>query len=179
VRATGLSTLMARIDAAEYGLCRALNRGARPAIPRRVFRIASRLGDGVVWYVLIGLLPLLYGVGAVRPAVVMALTGALGVLLYALLKRLLVRERPFITHPAIDLGVAPLDRYSFPSGHTLHAVSFAWQATVHFPELGWVLVPLAALIAASRVVLGLHYPSDVLAGAAIGAALAELGNSLA
>jgi undecaprenyl-diphosphatase len=58
-------------------------------------------------------------------------------------------------------------------------VSFTWQACAHFPELAWVLVPLAALIAGSRVVLGLHYPSDVLAGAAIGAALAELGTSLA
>jgi undecaprenyl-diphosphatase len=46
---------------------------------------------------------------------------------------------------------------------------------VHFPELGWVLVPLAALIAASRVVLGLHYPTDVIAGAVVGAWLAELG----
>jgi undecaprenyl-diphosphatase len=54
-------------------------------------------------------------------------------------------------------------------------VSFAWQASVHWPELAWVLVPLAALIASSRVVLGLHYPTDVLAGAAIGAGLAELG----
>ena len=58
-------------------------------------------------------------------------------------------------------------------------MSFTWQAGAHFPELRWVLVPLAALIAASRVVLGLHYPSDVIAGAAIGAALAELGLSLA
>ena len=125
------------------------------------------------------LLPILYGAIAVKPAVVMALTGALGVAIYKLLKRVFVRERPFITHSAIDLAMAPLDRYSFPSGHTLHAVSFAWQATVYFPELGWVLVPLAALIAASRVVLGLHYPTDVLAGAAIGASLAELGISLA
>ena len=85
---------------------------------------------------------------AVKPAVIMALTGVLGVALYKLLKRVFVRERPFITHSTIDLAVAPLDRYSFPSGHTLHAVSFAWQATAHFPELGWVLVPLAALIAA-------------------------------
>ena len=170
---------MARIDAAEYGLCRRLNRGASFAIPRRVFRIASRLGDGIVWYLLIVLLPVLYGAPALKPAIVMAFTGALGVALYTLLKRVFVRERPFITHAAIDLRGAALDRYSFPSGHTLHAVSFAWQATVHFPELGWVLVPLAALIAASRVVLGLHYPSDVLAGAAIGAALAELGTSLA
>jgi undecaprenyl-diphosphatase len=54
-------------------------------------------------------------------------------------------------------------------------VSFAWQATAHFPQLGWVLVPLACLIAASRVVLGLHYPTDVIAGALLGACLAELG----
>ena len=179
MKASGLNALMARIDAAEYGLTRTLNRGAAFAIPCRVFRIASRLGDGIVWYLLIVLLPILYGAAALRPALVMALTGALGVTIYTLLKRVFVRERPFITHAAIDLRGAPLDRYSFPSGHTLHAVSFAWQATAHFPELGWVLVPLAGLIAASRVVLGLHYPSDVLAGAAIGAALAELGTSLA
>ena len=84
----------------------------------------------------------------------------------------LVRERPFIRHPGITLAMPPLDRYSFPSGHTLHAVAFTWQAVANFPELAWVLVPLASLIAASRVVLGLHYPSDVLAGGAIGAALA-------
>lgn len=179
MKAPGLTAFMARVDAAEYGLCRTLNRGASFALPRHVFRIASRLGDGVLWYVLIVLLPILYGAAAVKPAIVMALTGALGVALYSLLKRVFVRERPFITHASIDLKGAPLDRYSFPSGHTLHAVSFAWQATAHFPELGWVLVPLAALIAGSRVVLGLHYPSDVLAGAAIGAALAELGTSLA
>lgn len=179
MKATAINTVIARFDAAEYGLCRRLNRGASFALPRRVFQIASRLGDGLIWYALILVLPLMFGRAAVKPAIVMALTGALGVLVYALLKRVFVRERPFITHAAIDRGAAPLDRYSFPSGHTLHAVSFTWQACAHFPELAWVLVPLAVLIAGSRVVLGLHYPSDVLAGAAIGAALAELGTSLA
>jgi undecaprenyl-diphosphatase len=179
MKATGINTVIARFDAAEYGLCRRLNRGATFALPRRVFQIASRLGDGLIWYALILALPLMFGRAAVKPAIVMALTGALGVLVYALLKRMFVRERPFITHAAIDRGAAPLDRYSFPSGHTLHAVSFTWQACAHVRELAWVLVPLAALIAGSRVVLGLHYPSDVLAGAAIGAALAVLGTSLA
>jgi undecaprenyl-diphosphatase len=178
MKATGFNTFMARVDEAEYGLCRRLNRGAAFALPRRIFQIASRLGNGIVWYLLILALPLLYGSPAVKPAMVMALTGALGVVVYALLKRLFVRERPFITHRAISRAAAPLDRYSFPSGHTLHAVSFTWQACAHFPELAWVLVPMAALIAGSRVVLGLHYPSDVLAGAAIGAALAELGLAL-
>jgi undecaprenyl-diphosphatase len=177
MKATGLNTFLARIDAAEVGLCRRLNRGAAFAWPRRIFQIASRLGDGVIWYVLILALPLLYGVAALKPAIVMALTGALGVAIYTMLKRVFVRERPFITHDGIDRAGATLDRYSFPSGHTLHAVSFAWQASAHFPELAWVLLPLAGLIAGSRVVLGLHYPSDVLAGGAIGAALAVLGLS--
>ena len=178
MKATGLNAFMARVDAAEYGLCRKLNRGASFALPRRIFQVASRLGDGIVWYVLVAVLPLLYGAAALRPVLVMAITGALGVVLYSFLKRTFVRERPFITHAAIDRAAAPLDRYSFPSGHTLHAVCFTWQASAHFPELMWVLLPLAALIAASRVVLGLHYPSDVLAGGALGAALAVAGLAL-
>jgi undecaprenyl-diphosphatase len=108
----------------------------------------------------------------------MALIGVIGVALYKLLKRTLVRERPFITHSGISLHGAPLDRYSFPSGHTLHAVAFTWQAVVHFPELAWVLVPFTSLVAASRVVLGLHYPTDVLIGAAIGGLLAQVGLAL-
>lgn len=168
----------ARVDAAEYGLCLRLNHGAAFPVPRRIFQLASRLGDGVIWYLLIMVLPCLYGRPALRPAVVMALTGALGLAVYKVLKRAFVRERPFITHAAIDRAMAPLDRYSFPSGHTLHAMSFTLQACVHFPQLSWVLVPLALTIAASRVVLGLHYPTDVLAGAVLGALLGALGLSL-
>jgi undecaprenyl-diphosphatase len=178
MKATAFSSFLARIDTADYRICRSLNRGASRSLIRRPFQVVSRLGDGILWYVLILLLPVIYGVQAVRAAIVMALTGLLGVTIYGLLKRWFVRERPFIRHAGISRVGAPLDRYSFPSGHTLHAVSFAWQATVHFPELGWVLVPLAGLIAASRVVLGLHYPTDVIAGAILGTSLAELGLAL-
>jgi undecaprenyl-diphosphatase len=179
MKTASLSAFFARIDAAEYGLCRRLNRGAAYGGLRNTFRIASRLGDGVIWYAMLALLPILYGRSAVKPAIVMAVTGVVGVLLYKVLKKVCVRERPFITHTSISLAMAPLDRYSFPSGHTLHAVSFTWQAVVQFPELSWVLIPLATLIAASRVVLGLHYPTDVLAGAAIGAGLATAGLTFA
>jgi hypothetical protein len=65
MKANGLTTFMARVDAAEYGLCRRLNRGAEFALARRLFRIASRLGNGMVWYLLIVSLPLLYGPAAV------------------------------------------------------------------------------------------------------------------
>ncbi|HEY1899035.1 MAG TPA: phosphatase PAP2 family protein, partial [Steroidobacteraceae bacterium] len=133
---------------------------------------------GLIWYVLVFALPLLYGRAALRPAIGMALTGIVGLLVYKLLKHALVRERPFIRHPGITLAMPPLDRYSFPSGHTLHAVAFTWQAVAHFPELAWVLVPLTCLVAASRVALGLHYPTDVLVGAALGGLLAQLGLAL-
>ena len=179
MKATAHSEWIARADAAEYALCRRLNRGAAFAVPRRIFQIASRLGDGILWYAVIAVMPLLYGRAALRPAVVMALTGLAGLLLYKLLKRTLVRERPFMTHASIDRAMAPLDRYSFPSGHTLHAVCFTVQVTAHYPALGWVLIPLTLLIAGSRTVLGLHYPTDVLAGALLGLALGLLGVSLA
>ena len=70
----------------------------------------------------------------------------------------------------------PLDRYSFPAGHTLHAVLFTSLAVAQLPVLGLLLMPFAILVALSRVVLGLHDPTDVLVGAALAAALAALSN---
>jgi hypothetical protein len=60
---TRTQLIIARIDMAEYRLCRELNRGAGLGWVRRPFQLASRLGDGIVWYVLIGALPLIYGRG--------------------------------------------------------------------------------------------------------------------
>ena len=162
-------SLLARFDHAEYRLCRRLNRGVQLTWVRVFFKTASRLGDGVIWYALMLALPLLYGDEGLRVAAIMLATGAVGLALYKFLKRTFVRERPFIRHAGISLAGAPLDRYSFPSGHTLHAVAFTWMAVAAFPVLGFVLLPLALAIAASRVVLGLHYPTDVLVGALLGA----------
>ena len=102
----------------------------------------------------------------------MVAVGTLALLLYKLIKPRAVRERPFITHSAIQCAAAPLDRYSFPSGHTLHAVCFTWTAAAYHPELAWPLSGFALLVALSRVVLGLHYPTDVAAGALLGGGIA-------
>jgi len=161
-----------RFDSAEHSLCLRINRSSRHAPIRRFFAVISRLGDGVFWYLLLLAFALSGPQGAVV-ATQMAVAGLAGAALYRQLKQRLVRERPFISCTGIQLGTAPLDRYSFPSGHTLHAVSFTLIATTHVPELAPLLVPFALLVAASRVVLGLHYPTDVLAGALIGAGLAR------
>lgn len=141
-------------------------RGVRP-----FFGVVSRLGDGWFWYGLMVVLAVLAGPRGIRAALQMACTGLLAWLLYSVLKRHTRRPRPFRVHADVIAGAAALDEYSFPSGHTLHAVSFTIVAVAWFPCLALPLIAFTALVAISRVVLGLHYPTDVLAGALIGAAL--------
>jgi undecaprenyl-diphosphatase len=170
--ATAVARIWQRMDRLERATCLAVNRGCRRGAVHAFFVAASRLGDGVAWYALIGALALVGGEAGTVAALKMAVTGTVGAALYRLLKQRMVRERPCVSHAGILAGTAPLDRYSFPSGHTLHAVCFTILAVSHEPRLAPVLVPLALAIVASRVVLGLHYPSDVAAGALIGVALA-------
>jgi undecaprenyl-diphosphatase len=145
--------------------------GARPPTTR-FFSLVSRLGDGSIWYSLIGALALFGGVRGTRAAVHMTLVGVAATTLYRALKRWTRRPRPFRTHADITAYLLPLDEFSFPSGHTLHAVSFSLIAIAWFPWLAPLLLPFTVLIAMSRVVLGLHYPSDVIAATFIGVALA-------
>jgi undecaprenyl-diphosphatase len=152
--------------------CLRLNRASALAPVRAVFRAVSRLGDGLLWYAILALLLAWDGRAAAGPVLHMAAVAVLGVLAYKWLKRRTSRPRPYQVRSAIRLGADPLDRFSFPSGHTLHAASFAILLTWYYPGLAWIVWPFAALVALSRVVLGLHYPTDVLAGATIGAVLA-------
>ncbi|MFZ5656282.1 MAG: phosphatase PAP2 family protein [Pseudomonadota bacterium] len=150
------------------------NRACRSVAVRTLFRGVSRLGNGVFWYSLMLALIVVDGAAAGRPVLQMLLAGALGVLVYRWLKQATLRPRPYQIAPDIVVAATPLDQFSFPSGHTLHAVSFSTIACSHYPDLAPLLLPFVALVAASRPILGLHYPSDVLAGAAIGASIGGL-----
>lgn len=163
-----------RLTDLETHLCRWASRKARRPWVLRPFALVSRLGNGVFWYSLIAVLPVVDGVDGLLAGVHMLITGGLALLLYKGIKAGTQRVRP--CHDSLDIAasVPPLDRYSFPSGHTLHAVSFSTVALWYYPQLGWLLVPFTLLVAASRVVLGLHYPTDVLVGFGLGLGLAYL-----
>lgn len=163
--------LVGVFTAVELRWCVLANRIARKAAVERFFGAVSRLGDGVFWYVLMGLLPVVYGVEAIPASLHMGLTALAALGVYSALKGVFRRPRPYRRDAGIRLSVPPLDEFSFPSGHTLQAVSFTMVALHWYPVLGWLLVPFTLLIAISRVILGLHYPSDVLAAVLIGALL--------
>lgn len=167
-----LDLTVSRLQRYDEQLCVAMNAASRRAAVLQLFRAVSWLGNGIFWYALMLALLLHDPSDAVLPVLHMALVGAVSTATYSILKRSTGRARPFQVVPAVSAGAAPLDAFSFPSGHTLHAVAFTMVAASYYPSLALPLSLLGALIAASRVVLGLHYPSDVLAGALIGCAIA-------
>ena len=159
------------LQAFDPRLCRAANHWARRRGIRGFFGIISRLGDGGFWYTLMVVLAAFGGARGLVAAMQMLGTGLIAWLLYRTLKLHTRRARPFRAHPDVTARAAALDEYSFPSGHTLHAVSFTIVAVAWFPFLALPLAVFTVLVAMSRVVLGLHYPTDVLAGILIGIAL--------
>jgi|26BtaG_2_1085354.scaffolds.fasta_scaffold07489_3 undecaprenyl-diphosphatase len=164
----------------DTSLCIHINRYSSYQRIAAFFKTVSRLGDGWFWGVmLLAALLSQYRLGVTGwavwlPMVTIMLTSSLGVGLYKVLKVKTVRPRPYQVHQVIIMGERPLDVFSFPSGHTLQAVLFTCALGGYFPILLWLMVPFAILVALSRMVLGLHYPTDVAIGALIGAGLAQL-----
>ena len=167
------------LDDVEIGLCLKINRLGQRSWVRNFFAVISRLGD---WYFYAGMAVVLFalqGASAGPKLLGILLAAGVGLAIYKVLKACLVRERPFVHNGTIACGTAPLDKYSFPSGHTLHAVSFTIMFANAEPALMMICAPFAVLVALSRVILGLHYPSDVLVGAGIGASIATVAVNLA
>ena len=159
------------IDARDQKLMSRLHRWYAPHWVRIWMISATRLGDGWLWYSL-GVILLLFGGLRGREAALAAGSAVLsGVLLFQVLKRISRRKRPCHLQPHCWAMILPPDQFSFPSGHSITAFAVAIPIGLIFPELQTILLFTAASIAASRIVLGMHFLSDVLAGSAIGTAL--------
>ena len=136
------------------------------------FKIISRLGNGVFWYLMLIAVWLIQGLMYTLQIVYLVFGSMVGTLIYKLLKTKTVRPRPYQVHQVIRLGEHPLDHFSFPSGHTLHAVMATTVLGYVAPLLLMLMLPFTVLVAVSRMVLGLHYPSDVAVGAILGGMMA-------
>lgn len=146
---------------------------------RAAFVAASRLGDGPLWYA-VGLACLVFGDSALRLAALAAgLAVGLSAALFVTVKRRVARPRPCEAWADVPCLLAPPDRFSFPSGHTMTAFSVLGAFAVLAPGSEALFLPLALWIGASRVFLGVHYPTDVLAGAALGSAIGAGSGALA
>ena len=129
----------------------------------RVSRLVSRTGDGPLYAVLAALL--WWQGESERELIKLALLAfAIELPLYLLLKNSLKRQRPV----GLPVFITPSDRYSLPSGHTAAAFLMATILTTGFPLWAPLLFGWAALVGASRLLLGVHYLSDLVAGALLG-----------
>jgi undecaprenyl-diphosphatase len=149
--------------------------------PPRWFRYwmlwATRLGDGWLWLFAAVLLAA-GGPECRRALAAAAVSAGLANIVLVLVKGQVRRPRPCDVagprNPETIRRYVPSDRYSFPSGHSLNAFAMAAVLAPSFPLLAAPLLLVAANVAASRVVLGRHFLSDVLAGSALGALIGGL-----
>ncbi len=142
---------------------------------RRSARWLSRTGDGPLYLIVAMMLVWLDAQRGQMFFWVGVIAYIIDVSLYLLLKNLIKRDRPAVTIKGYQALITPSDRFSFPSGHTAAAFVFATLVTVFYPLFALLCLIWAAAVGASRVLLGVHYPTDILAGAVLGVSSALLG----
>jgi undecaprenyl-diphosphatase len=166
-----LARAKSSLSTPDFNLMRRLNRWRAPRWFRWWMLLATRAGDGWLWAV-IGIAVLLspdpMRFRAIEAAACAVVTG---ILLFHRVKRLVGRIRPRDIEPHCWAHIVTRDRFSFPSGHSTTAFAVALSLGSFYPEIMPVLLLLAANVAGSRVVIGMHFLSDVLVGSAMGASL--------
>lgn len=131
--------------------------------------LVTRLGDGGIFWIAVAVI-MLFTKKYRKTGAMMGAALLLGfIVCNCTLKPLIARTRPYdMPGVEISLLVGRLSDYSFPSGHTLACAEAATVLMIKEKRLGIVAVVIAVLVAASRLYLYVHYPTDVLAGAAFG-----------
>ena len=154
-----MNAVLSYIEASDRRLSSRVARWRFPRWVRHWMRVTSHLGDGWLWVACVGFMAFKDPTGLERSAsLAVAVNGLLVVL-----KRTTRRNRP------PEGGEAPVfDRYSFPSGHAMNAFAACGMLSLAEPALAAPALGIAANVAVSRVVVGRHYATDVIAGGALG-----------
>ena len=166
------------IATGDHKLMRKVNKWPAPKWIRLWAIAATRAGDGWLWY-LCGLSVLLFGGEDRLTATAAAGSAALtGVGIFMLVKKLSGRKRPCEIEPHCWAHLLPPDQFSFPSGHTITAFAVAITFSEFYPASLPALLFCALSIAVSRILLGMHFLSDVIVGAVLGVGLALSSHAL-
>lgn len=138
----------------------------------------SRSGDGY-WYPFVAaLMFLLNHEIAFRFLAAAAVAFGIELPLYKIIKNMVKRDRPFNTLKGIESRIIPSDKFSFPSGHTAAATIMAMLLSYFVPALALPAFIWAILVGFSRIYVGVHYPTDILAGLILGSLSGSTGLAL-
>lgn len=159
-----MSSLLQAIDKMDRKLFIALNQ-TQSGYMNRIIHLITRMGDLASQAVLV--IALLLPQATRSLGIKLAVIQIIVTIVIQLLKAAVARVRPYNALPGIKVAKAEKD-YSFPSGHTAASFTTAITISAFFPALSLVCLSLAAFIGYSRVYIGVHYPSDVVAGSVIG-----------
>ena len=164
--------LFTRLDGRAFGW---VARSRTPWLDRVLLTLTRLANQSILW---LGIAAVIAAVGGRRGNRAagrgLGAVGLTSFLVNQVIKRVVRRPRPALRGvPAVRrLKVQPLTT-SFPSGHAASAAAFATGVSIEWPAVGAALVPVAAAVGYSRTYVGVHYPFDVLCGAAIGVAVAQ------
>jgi undecaprenyl-diphosphatase len=166
--------MLAYIEQRDHRLMRKVHAWNAPRWIRLWMVCATRGGDGWLW-ALFGTLLVLFGGEAGRLATAQSTLGvALGIAIFLKMKKTAGRRRPCALQPHCWSTLLPPDQFSFPSGHTITAFAVCYPLMQHYPDAAPMLLFCALSVASSRIILGMHFLSDVVAGGVIGSLIGYL-----
>jgi undecaprenyl-diphosphatase len=171
-------SLLAYVEARDHGVMRRVHSWSAPKWVRMWMICATRGGDGWLWYALGAAAVLFGGRAGLAAAAQAGMAAGSGIVLFLWLKRAAGRRRPCALEPHCWSTLLPPDRFSFPSGHTITAFATVVPMAAQFPDMSAGIYFCAVSVAASRVLLGMHFLSDVVAGAVLGALLGALARAI-
>jgi undecaprenyl-diphosphatase len=162
------------IEQRDLQLMRRLHRWRAPRPIRILMLMMTRLGNGWLWYSL-GIFVLVGGgQNRYRAFFAGALSALTAILIFQRVKPLSHRRRPCEIEPHCWAAISPPDRFSFPSGHAMTSFAIAIAVGSFYPQCQPCLLAVAAMIAVSRIIVGMHFLTDIIAGALIGALIGYL-----
>ena len=163
--------LLQYVTTGDHALMRRVHRWSAPRWIRLWMICATRGGDGWLWYAMAAVLLLFGPEDRFRAVASSTLAAGIGIAVFLSVKKATGRRRPCAIEPHCWSTLLPPDQFSFPSGHTITAFAVAIPLILTYPAMLGGLLFCALSIATSRVLLGMHFLSDVVAGALIGAML--------